>query len=527
MFKGKKRISVFLLIVLSFVITVTGCGGKDNTGTSTDVGDKNDVAVTGKADKNTLVVANMGDARTVDPHGAGESTSVNALLPVVETLVSYDADGNVQPLLAEKWEEIDSQTWKFYLRKGVKFHNGEEMKASDVVYSFKRATSPLGARVQYIMKMVDPEGLEIVDDYTVIIRTIKPFSPFVSYLPYIGAAIISEKAYEQPDAELHPVGTGPFEFVEWKKGEKLTYKRFDGYWGEKPGHENLVIKTIPESNSRLIELETGEADIAIGMTVNDMSKIEDNPKLELQTSPTTVFTYLAFNTAKAPFDNLKFRQAIDWAINEEAVIAAVHRGAARYTPGPVTPDQKYYDDSEQNCRYDVEKAKQLIKESGVDISKSFTITVNENQPRIDLATIVQSQLKEIGITVEIKVMETASYWNYISTGEQEMFVSGWGAVGFPEPDNNIYGPLHSSQIPENNTCFYNNPKLDEMLDRSRQLSDGTEREELVKDIQKLIRDEVPYITFDNPTNLVGVQKYIKNFVAMPTSHQIYNSVTIE
>lgn len=527
MFKGKKKMKVFLLLVLSLVIIASGCGSKDKSVTPSGSGDSGSAEVVGKADKNTLVVANMSDARVVDPHQSGESPTVNALFPVVETLLKYDEDGSLQPLLAESYEQVDETTWKFNLRKGVKFHNGEEMKASDVVYSFKRAASPIGAKVQYIMKIVDAENLEIVDDYTVIIRTTKPFSPFASYMPYIGASIISEKAYEQPEAEHHPIGTGPFEFVEWKKGDRLVYKRFEGYWGEKPEHENLIIKTIPEANSRLIELETGGADIATNMTVNDMSKIEGNPNLQLLTSPTTVFTYITYNTSKAPFDNLKFRQALDWAINEEAVVAAVHRGAARYTPGPITPDQNYFDSSDPNCRYDVEKAKQLLAESGVDVSKPITITVNENQPRIDLATIVQSQLKEIGITLEIKVMESASFYNYIVTGEQEMIINGWGAVGFPDPDNNIYGPLHSDQIPANNSSFYSNKKLDEMLDRSREVADGPDREKLMIEIQQLIREEVPYITFDNPTNLVGVQKYIKNFAVMPTSHQIYNDVVIE
>ena len=519
----EEKFKGLVLLTLVVALLISGCGGNNTSGNGTSGGGSNE-ATSGKADPTTLVTAISADARSVDPHGAGDNTSVNALLPVVETLFIYDENGEIQPHLAESYEMIDSQTWKFKLREGVLFHNGEEMKASDVVYSYKRATSPLGARVQYIMNMVDPDGLEVVDDYTVIVRTTKPFTPFIGYLPYIGAAVISEKAYEEPGADQHPIGTGPFKFVEWKKGDSLVYERFDDYWGGPAAYENLIIKAIPEANSRLIELETGSADIGVQMTVNDLSKIESHPNLELHTSPTTIFTYLGFNTSKAPFDNLKFRQAIDWATDAEGIVQAVHRGAAVYTPGPVTPKQKYFDDSEPNDRYDVEKAKQLLEESGVDINRTFTIHVNENQPRIDMATILQSQLSEIGIKVDIKVMETATYWDFIATGDQEMFISGWGAVGFPEPDNNIYGPLHSSQIPSNNTVFYVNPELDAMLDLSRELQDGPEREQLVIDIQRHIRDNVPYLTFDNPINIIGTQRYIKGFIAMPTSHQVYNSV---
>lgn len=524
----KQNLKALLGSVLALSLTLTACSpaapAATNAGTSagTVAG-----AAAGKADPSTLVIASMADARSVDPHGAGDSLSVNALLPVVETLVVYGEDGQIKPHLAEKWEQIDSQTWKFFLRKGVKFHNGEEMKASDVVYSFKRATSELGVRVQYIMGMVDPAGLEIVDDYTVIVRTKAPFSPFVGYLPYIGAAIISEKAYEQPGAELHPVGSGPWKFVEWKKGDSLSYVRNDEYWGEKADAEKMIIRAIPEANSRLIELETGNVDVAISMTVNDKAKIEENAKLELKTSPTTVFTYLGFQNNKAPFNDVRVRQAIDWATDAEGIVASVHRGAAVYTPGPITPQQKYFNDSEMADRYDVEKAKQLLAESGIDLTKTYSILVNENQPRIDLATIVQSQLAEVGMKVEIKQMETAAYFDAITTEDKDMYVGGWGAVGFPEPDNNLYGPFHSSMIPSNNSSFYSNAELDAMLAKSRELPDGAEREALIKDIQKHIRDNAPVITFDNPMNMIGTQKYIKNFVAMPTAHQVYNSVVVE
>lgn len=515
-----KKQKLWLAMVIILALVLSSC---DSNHTKTENGEQS----TGKADKTTLVVVTGSDARTIDPHGAGDSNSVNALMPVVETLVGNDAEGNLVPILAEKWERIDDMSWKFYLRKGVKFHNGEELKASDVVFSFKRATSDKGANVQYIMGLVDPDGLQVVDDYTVIVKTLVPFGPFIDYLPYVGAAIISEKAYTDSAAELHPVGTGPFTFVEWQKGANLKYKKYEDYWGEVASFENLIIKTIPEANSRMIELETGKADIAINLTANEMKRLEESDKLALKTSPTTIFTGIYFNTAKAPFDNVKFRQGLDWAINAESIVKSIHRGAARYTPGPITPGQKYYNDAEINDRYDVEKAKQFIAESGVDLSKTYTITTNDNQTRIDLATIIQSQLKEVDVDIKIEVMETAAYYDYVTTGAQDICISGWGAVGFKDPDNNLYGPFHSSGIPENNTAFYANATLDSLLEESRLLIDGAEREKVCKEMQTLIRDDVPMISFDNPINIIGTQNYIEGFEARPTAHQIYNQVKIK
>jgi len=164
----------------------------------------------------------------------------------------------------------------------------------------------------------------------------------------------------------------------------------------------------------------------------------------------------------------------------------------------------------------------------VDISgQTFTLSTNENQTRIDICTIIQSQLKEnLGMDVKINVMETASYWSFIESNEKELFMTGWGAVGFPDPDNNLYGPLHSSQIPANNTTGYTTEELDRLLEESRTLEDGPERESIVKEIQVLIRNGTPYLTFDNSNNMIGVQNYVKGFDAMPTSHQYYNWVRL-
>ena len=514
----RKKLSLFLSMIVATSLFVTGCGGSDKKNPGS--------ASTGK--KDTLIVGMSADAKSIDPHGAGDSSSVNALNGVVETLVRYDDNGEIAPLLAESWEQIDELSYKFNLRKGVKFHNGEEMKANDVVFSFERALSPVGSKVQYIMNVVDENGFEIIDDYTLIIRTKKPFTPFISYLPYIGAAIINEKYYtENPDAPSKPIGTGPLKFIEWKKGNELTYTRNDEYWGDKTQYKDLVIKIIPENNSRMIELETGSIDIALGVSPNDYQRIKDSKDMELLTTPSTQFTQVVMNTQKSPLDDVRLRQAIDYAINEESIVQSVHRGSARYTPGAITPDQLYFDDSDTKCKYDVEKAKTLMKEAGYENGLSLTFYTSESQVRIDTGTIIQTQLKEIGINLEIKVLEAATFYDAVMNGEHDLAISGWGAIGFKDPDNNIFGPIHSNQIPDNNYCFYSNPELDKLLDAQRVLPNGPEREKAVKDAQKLIRQEVPYITFDNPDQAVGVRSNVKGFVTTPAASHFFHKVYFE
>jgi peptide/nickel transport system substrate-binding protein len=480
--------------------------------------------VKGKSNRD-LVVASSGDTTTLDYIEAGNSAAVEVLRPVMETLVRYNEQGKLVPWLASSYKRLDDRSWEFKLRKGVKFQNGEEMKASDVIFSMKRATTPAAANVAYIMSLIDPNGFEAPDDYTVIVRTKIPFGSFIGYMPYIGASIVSEKAYQSPDASTHPVGTGPYEFVEYKKGQYTKYKAFKDYWGGKPGADTLTIKPIPDVTSRYTALETGEVDIA-PVTVNEVGQIQGNNKLNLSSHPTTVFTTLNFNTTKAPFDNVKFRQAIDYAIDEPGIVKSVFRGSAQYTPGPVTPQQQYFDKSAKP-KYDVAKAKQLVKESGVDLGKTYEIATSNSQTRIDEATIIQQQLANIGVKTTIRKMESAAYNDYMTGKDKDMFFSGWGAVGFPDPDNNVYGPLYSGGIPDNNTTFYNDPKMDEMLQKERALPNGPEREKLIVDIQQKIREDTPYTTLENTVNIIGYQTYVKGFSAQAAIDQYYNNVSLK
>ncbi len=518
--KFSRLISFTVIGMLALSSVLTGCTQK------TDVPEASDPAAT---KQDTLTVAFGSDPPTLDPHSSSSSPSVNALNPIYETLVRYDENGEISPLLAESWEQIDELSMKFNLRKGVKFHNGEEMKASDVIYSMKRATGPEGAKVSYIMKAIDSEKCEIVDDYTVIIRTHEPFAPLLGYLPYVGAVIVSEKEFtaDAAKAALNPVGTGPFKFVEWKKSDRVIYVRNDEYWGEKAAYTNLVIRTIVEANSRVIELEAGGVDIIYDIPANDVQRIEDNPDTKIEKKNSTIFEFLGMNTSKEPFNNVEFRRAIDLAIDEESIVASVYRGNATYTPGPVTPNMKYFDDSDTKMRYNPEESKKILRELGIAEGTTYEVKLSENKMRIDSATIIQSMLKEVGINLEIKILEAGTFWDALEQGDSQFFISGWGAVGFPEPDNNIFGPLHSLQIPANNYCFYSNPEMDALLNASRTTPDSPEREKIVKDVQKLIRSEVPYITYANPQQIAGMRSNVMGFKPTPAASHFVHKVYFE
>lgn len=499
----KKVVSLILIAVLATVLV--GCGGKTEPAGSGDQG--------AKAKKDTLTVAIEFDPITMDPHAAGDTPSVNNQTPVYETLVVYDQDSKIAPMLAESWEQIDAKNWKFNLRKGVKFHNGEEMKASDVLFSFKRATSPEGVKVQYVMGAIDAANCKVVDDYTIIVATKEPFSPLIGYLPYIGASIVSEKEFtaDPEKAKRNPVGTGPFKFVEWKKNDRCVYVRNDEYWGNKPAYKNLIIRTIVEANSRVIELESGTIDIAYNIPANDVARLESNPNTKIVRNKSTLFNYIGMVNDKAPFNNPDFRTAIDLALDEEAIVKTVYRGIADYTPTSVTPICMYFDDSDTKPRYNPEEAKALLKKAGIAQGTTYSITIYEDQAMMDAATVIQSMLKEVGINLEIKVLEFGTFFTGLEAGDYQFFLSSWGAVGFTEPDNNLFGPLHGSMIPASNSVHYNSPVYNELLTKSRATPNGPEREKMIKDAQKLLRKDVPMITYANKHQIVGTRADVKGF----------------
>ena len=520
------------LVLMAAMITVTfaACGG--GAASSTPAGDGSTPAGNGGAAggsaKDTLIVAIGADPPTLDPHAASSSPSVNNLQPVYETLYRYDDNGELQPLLAESYERVDDLNWRFKLRQGVKFHNGEEMKASDVLYSFTRASGPDGAKVSYIMGYIDAANCKVEDDYTIVIATKDPF-PLLGYLPYIGAVVVSEKEFtaDAEHASTNPIGTGPFKFVSWDKNDKCVYVRNDEYWGEKPAYENLIIRTIVEANSRVIELESGSVDIIFDVPANDVARLEENPDTAIVRNLSTMFDYLGMNVSKAPFDNADFRLAIDYAIDQNALAASVYRGVAQFTPGVVTPNMKYFDDSDTTDRYDVEKAKELIAKSGFDTNTTLKLWTSENTDRVNTCTVLQSMLAEAGIKVEIGVYEAGTYWSMLESGDQEFFIGSWGAVGFPEPDNNIYGPFHSAQIPVNNMMFLRDDKLDQMLADQRAMSDGPEREALVKEIQKYQRENCFAVCLVNKEQVMGIRSNVKNFKPTPAASHFFHMVTFE
>lgn len=280
-----KKLLTILLVVALVTTLFVGCGSNDQAG----------------EEKMTLTVATPADAKSMDPHLTNDLPSNNIFINMYENLLTLDENGELVGQLAEKWEKVDDLSYRFYLKKGVKFHNGEELKASDVKFSFLRAMNIEGSAVSHVVGEIDPDGFVIEDDYTIIIKLKKPFTVFLTYLTHVpGGTILNEKAVSEAgeDYAQNPVGTGPYMFKEWAKGDRLTLQRFDDHQFVKPVYKEVVFRAIPEETSRTIELEAGNVDIIYGVSADDISRIEENPNLKMARSTNLNTQYMGFNCQK-------------------------------------------------------------------------------------------------------------------------------------------------------------------------------------------------------------------------------------
>jgi peptide/nickel transport system substrate-binding protein len=464
--------------------------------------------VPAQAARDRLIVADQYDAMTMDPIAQNDLPSTRACFSVYDTLIFIDADGNVLPGLAESWEFLSDTQYKMTLRKGVLFHNGEEMKAEDVKFSLERAAGEQGSKVATYSQNL--EKVDVLDDYAVVIHLKNVDYSFFLSLTSSWACIVSEKAVEAAgdDFGMQPVGTGPFKFVSWQKGNKYTLERFDDYWGTKVKFKTLEVRSVPESVSRTIELESGGADLAFPIIANDMKRIEEHPDLTLYREPQTSVCYMGFNVTKKPFDDVRVRKAINAALDTVAIQKAVWRGTGKL-PTSLIPFGVLYslDGKLPPHEQDVEEAKRLLAEAGIKDLK-LEIWTNERKERVDSAMIMQAQLQEVGITVEIKVLEWGAFLNGLRQQTHDLFILGWPTT-VPDP-NFAVAPLLEGGSASNYT-FINDPKVEELLSKGRSIPNGEEREAVYHEIQRYVNDQAPMIYVYGDESTAGSQKYVKGF----------------
>ncbi|MCL2602547.1 MAG: ABC transporter substrate-binding protein [Treponema sp.] len=480
-------------------------------------------AVSGRAGENHLVVVLPSFPVSLDNTKANEFNSLMIHHNITETLVKFDGPNfNIVPGLAESWHMPNPQTLVMNLRRGVRFHNGDEMRASDVQVSVMRGV--VSPPVRFIHGNI--ESVDIIDDYTVQINLRIPFVPILAHLTHPGAAVNSERALRELGDEFanQPVGTGPFKFQSMTLGDSIELVRFEDYWGERPGVDRISFTVIPEGTNRLIAVETGAADVAFDISPHHLPRMVSDSRLAYDRSALPRFHFLGFNQQSPtalPLRDVRVRQAINHAIDVEAIVDIVYQGVGRLTNGPMVgiPGVVEFEPLE----FDLDRARQLMAEAGY--ADGFAVTLwctVDNQQEVDKSVIIQNMLAQIGIRVEVISLEFATFLQGVTSGQHDMYVLSWNN-GMADPDYGL-ALFHSSNIGGSNRFRYHNPNVDRLLDRGRQELDPAARLDLYREAQRLIVADHPAVFLLHGEELVALSPQISGFVNFPFRFPRLNTV---
>lgn len=473
--------------------------------------------------KDTLVVGAYAETMTMFPPNDSTIPTIHMYVNLYETLLKMDAKGNIVPGLAESYKQLDPSTYRFSLKKGVKFHNGDTMKASDVIFSLK--TIAKSVKASAFTGEFDVDRFEIVDDNTVILRTKGVYAPFLKILCYPQMSIFSEKFYNQNKARIDTVacGTGPFRLVKWNPDENVIMERFDGYHGELPKFKTLNIRVIMEENSRLLELETGGIDIMAAVPGVAIDNIKSNKKLALHERSGVAITFLALNFQKKFLTIPEVRQAIAHSVDVDALTKAIKMDAA-------APAHSYLSASTKGAKLDLppysynpQLAKKLLAKAGytdgMDLSLSFYTSTDNRR----IGEVLQAMMAESGIRLKLDEKEAATYTPFLNTMQQEAAVTTLNNT-LNDPHQTL-SRVGSKLIGKGgNRVNYQNPKADALLDAALSEIDDAKRMAVYDQLQQLLYNDTVWIPLFSEKVIFATTAKLKGFsLTFPAAYQNYAS----
>ncbi|HBZ83810.1 MULTISPECIES: glutathione ABC transporter substrate-binding protein [Brevibacillus] len=522
--KKTRLFGSLLALSLTVGVALTGCGA------GTEQQNANGAPASEAAKEGgTLIVARKADANNLDPHFISNIPSANYIYgKVYESLVARDKNAGYKPALATEWKQVDDLTWEFKLREGVTFHDGTPFNAEAVKKTFERALDPkVGSPRASNFAMI--KEIKAVDDKTVQFILDYPFAPLLSILASTEGSIISPKAIAEGADTLarKPVGTGPFKFEDWIPGQEMTLAKNENYWGEKPKVDKVQYKVVPEDTTRIAMVEAGEAHIGDQLPVTEVERAQATPSMNMVRAEGLGVEYIGFNVTKKPFDDVRVRQAVAHAIEKEAIVKGVYNNVGTEAVSSMSPKVIGYNPNLEDYKYDVNEAKSLLAAAGYANGFKTSIVTDDRKERMNVAEVIQSQLKGIGIDVEIKVMEYGAYLEYTDKGEHAMFIGGWGnATG--DGDYNQYNVFHSSSKGSaGNIAFYNNPEVDKLIEEGRREKDEAKRNAIYAKLQEIELKEVPVIPIRTIDHVSVTAKDVKGFWLSPVGYLMLDEVTIQ
>jgi peptide/nickel transport system substrate-binding protein len=440
----------------------------------------------------TLIAAITGQPDNMDPHKASIYASGQVFDNIYSKLIEVDENLNYIPNLAASWTNPSPTEWVFTLVQNAVFHNGEKVTSKDVKYTFDRLKDPATASPSAVrFELVT--SVEPVDDYTVKFVLSEPYGPFLASLAGFGGQIMNEKAVAAADPARNPVGCGPFKFVEWVTDDHLTLERWDQYFKEgQPYLDKVIFRGMGVDESRMAALQSGEVNWVDAIPLQKVAEVRDGGEFNYYTAATAGLPdYIAMNTSKPPFDNIKLRQAVAWAIDRPAILQLAYSGVGEVANEEVASGNAWHTGTTTYNAPDLDKAKALLAESGFDVNQKITYLGLPQYPELlRTGEIVKENLAAIGIQMEIE-QQDVGVWAGNFLGKNYEITSGyWSSIQDP---NDFYGLVLLSESPQNFTG-YANPDLDTLIRSARSETDFDKRKATYKQIRDIVNQDVP-LTF--------------------------------
>ena len=539
----KRNRTLALLLAASMAVSLVGCGGAAgrSSGRSSGAAETQTDGVRKQADSaasspdNDLVIAIEGGVGSLDPQNAMDTNSITAAGGIYESLVSFDGQRNIVPLLAESWEiSEDGLTYTFHLKEGVKFQDGSDFDAEAVKANFARVMDKdngLKQTGRWYRKMDDGSSVprvtvNAVDEKTVQFQLLEGWSSFLNVLTlfvYISPASIRQYG---KDVMYHPCGTGPYVLKEWKEGDKVVLTPNKEYWGTVPSVDSVTIQTVPEAGTRTAGLQTGEYDVVYPMTSDQIQAVTSDPDISISSVPSNIMRYVTLNLDVKELSDLRVRQAINYAVDKDAYVQVMYGGYATIADS-VFPSTISYYQPQQVYRFDLEKAKSLMKEAGYENGFDLTIWCDNTTQEIKGATFIQQQLKQININVTVVPYDagTMDADIYVERDEAkvQMWYVNWSASNF-SADSTVRALLYSTMEPPTsaNTAYYENQDFDTKLDEALKTADTEQQKQLYGECQKIAWNDCPWIFLAVDNVLSASRPYVSGVSVNPDGRIVFD-----
>jgi len=460
----------------------------------------------------TRLVIGIGSIpNTPDPHLDSTANALPAYAAMFDKLVASDGKGGIVPVLAKSWKLVNATTWELELQSGVRFHNGVSMTAEDVKFSLDRVLTP-ATRSPWLGRISAIDRVEIVDPLRIRVVTKGPFAPLLQGLTVVD--ILPARYFQERGPQgfaAAPVGTGPFMFKEWARADRMVFTANPGYWRGKPRVDEVVFRAIPEDSTRVAGIETGELDVALLIPPEQVDRLRARG---LDVRSVNLGQGMVVNlraNVGGPLANRKVRQALNFAVDKEAIHKQLLRGFGRLLDGQVVgPDAFGYNPTLKPYPYDPPRAKQLLAEAG--FPNGFEVTFNGTIGRYtkdkEIDEFIVGQLNEVGVRAKLEIVEAGVYiQRFIARQLEGMWIWAWQY--FPAMDADLPLNFFGCAAVGN---FFCSPDFDVLFAQGRASTDPAKRAEILRRVARIVREEAPAIFLVQTPGIYAVQPRVKHFV---------------